>query len=61
MFVFEIRLGPMDTELKQRKRAAYKKRTRLGEGVRPEEVRNDFLQTPFCLSFMITIKLIPLM
>ncbi|KAG2328483.1 hypothetical protein Bca4012_037439 [Brassica carinata] len=31
-------LGPMDTELKERKRAVYRKRTKLGEGVRPEEV-----------------------
>ncbi|XP_010461946.1 PREDICTED: non-structural maintenance of chromosomes element 4 homolog A-like [Camelina sativa] len=31
-------LGPMDTELKQKKRAANRKRTKLGEGVRPDEV-----------------------
>ncbi|KAF8092609.1 hypothetical protein N665_0408s0006 [Sinapis alba] len=31
-------LGPMDTELKERKRAVYRKRTKPGEGVRPEEV-----------------------
>lgn len=39
----------MDTDLKQRKKTANRKRTRLGEGVRPDEVRN-VLQTPFCLS-----------
>ncbi|KAH0926316.1 hypothetical protein HID58_018572 [Brassica napus] len=31
-------LGPMSTELKERKRAVYRKRTKPGEGVRPEEV-----------------------
>ncbi|CAF2055186.1 hypothetical protein Bca4012_098062 [Brassica carinata] len=31
-------LGPMDTELKERKRAVYRKRTKPGEGVRPDEV-----------------------
>ncbi|KAG7600166.1 Non-structural maintenance of chromosome element 4 C-terminal [Arabidopsis suecica] len=31
-------LGPMDTELKQRKRAPNRKRTKPGEGVRPDEV-----------------------
>ncbi|KAG2304908.1 hypothetical protein Bca4012_063941 [Brassica carinata] len=31
-------LGPMDTELKVRKRAVYRKRTKPGEGVRPDEV-----------------------
>ncbi|CAN6804061.1 hypothetical protein HID58_066590, partial [Brassica napus] len=31
-------LGPMNTELKERKRAVYRKRTKPGEGVRPEEV-----------------------
>lgn len=36
---FVIRLGPMDTELKERKRAVYRKRTKPGEGVRPDEVR----------------------
>ena len=32
----------MNTELKERKRAVYRKRTKPGEGVRPEEVRNVF-------------------
>ncbi|XP_013589984.1 PREDICTED: non-structural maintenance of chromosomes element 4 homolog A [Brassica oleracea var. oleracea] len=31
-------LGPMDTELKERKRAVYRKRTKPGEGFRPDEV-----------------------
>lgn len=31
-------LGPMDTELKERKKAVYRKRTKPGEGVRPDEV-----------------------
>ncbi|KAJ0242199.1 Non-structural maintenance of chromosomes element 4 A [Hirschfeldia incana] len=31
-------LGPMDTELKVRKRAVYRKLTKPGEGVRPDEV-----------------------
>ncbi|KAF2557977.1 hypothetical protein F2Q68_00015999 [Brassica cretica] len=31
-------LGPMNTELKERKRAVYRKRTKPGEGFRPEEV-----------------------
>ncbi|CAH8330374.1 unnamed protein product [Eruca vesicaria subsp. sativa] len=31
-------LGPLDTELKERKRAVYRKRTKPGEGERPEEV-----------------------
>ncbi|ESQ30363.1 hypothetical protein EUTSA_v10011541mg [Eutrema salsugineum] len=31
-------LGPMDTELKERKRTVHRKRTKPGEGVRPEEV-----------------------
>ncbi|WZZ59925.1 hypothetical protein YC2023_060032 [Brassica napus] len=35
---YVIRLGPMNTELKERKRAVYRKRTKPGEGVRPEEV-----------------------
>lgn len=43
------RLGPMDTELKERKKAVYRKRTKPGEGARPDEVRS-VLQTPFDLS-----------
>ncbi|CAN8288322.1 unnamed protein product [Cochlearia groenlandica] len=31
-------LGPMDTELKERKKAVYRKRTKPGEGIRPDEV-----------------------
>lgn len=49
LLVFAARLGPMDTELKQRKRAPNRKRTRPGEGVRPDEVRNVLLIL-FCLS-----------
>ncbi|CAN8289046.1 unnamed protein product [Cochlearia groenlandica] len=32
------RFGPMDTELKERKKAVYRKRTKPGVGVRPDEV-----------------------
>ena len=39
---FVVRLGPMDTELKERKKAVYRKRTKPGEGVRPDEVRIVF-------------------
>lgn len=46
----DIRLGPMDTELKERKRAVYTKRTKPGEGVRPDEVKIRNKRADFSLS-----------
>lgn len=40
VFVSLFRMGPMDSELKQRKRSVgNRKRTKPGVGVKPEEVR----------------------
>lgn len=39
MLCIYCRMGPMDNELKQRKKAVgYRKRTKPGGGVKPEEV-----------------------
>lgn len=49
--VNSFRMGPMDSELKQRKRAvSNRKRKKPGAGVKPEEVRN-VLQIPVIFSF----------
>ncbi|CAN1841580.1 Non-structural maintenance of chromosomes element 4 homolog A [Linum perenne] len=37
---FSTMLGPMDTEIKQRKAVTHRARTRLGQSTRPEEVNN---------------------
>lgn len=47
--ICHARLGPMDTELKQRKTVVHRKRTRPTESARPEEVIFFLFLTKVCL------------